>query len=467
MPRSLVLGRRHVLRGLIGGAAVVIALPPLEAMLDHHGLAYAGGEPIPRRFGLWFFGNGVKRDRFIPSVTGTGWHDDPPPSLRPFSQLDVNGVTNVLPYVSVVSKTWVPFRFSWAHATSFKAMMTGSQPLDENGTPDYMTGEFPEGAEGPHMIDVITEALGGATKFPRIECGVSRGQGGADYLDGDVESSYWNPQALFDKLFADFVPNAAPPSEGAVNARKRVLDAVTEDAKALRARLGVADRVRLDEHLESIASLENAIDQVAAACTVPPDPGPRPADLAGNGEPLEEVNRAMSDLIAYAFACDLTRVVQMFFTRSQGYTHFWQVGANEGHHELGHDEPDSQPKIQATIEFTMTQLAYLAGKLASIPVGAGNLLDHSCIWASSEIADPKNHSFFDIPQLVIGRAGGALKGGVHHDAGGIDDFDQRLDVPEALHASLVLTMMRALGIDAPSFGVGDGRSEVTMPALEA
>jgi hypothetical protein len=64
MPRSLVLSRRHVLRGLIGGAAVVIALPPLDAMLDDHGLAYAGGDPIPRRFGLWFFGNGVKPDRF-------------------------------------------------------------------------------------------------------------------------------------------------------------------------------------------------------------------------------------------------------------------------------------------------------------------------------------------------------------------------------------------------------------------
>ena len=41
------LTRRTMLRGLLGGAAVSIALPPLEAMMDANGLAYADGPPPP------------------------------------------------------------------------------------------------------------------------------------------------------------------------------------------------------------------------------------------------------------------------------------------------------------------------------------------------------------------------------------------------------------------------------------
>ena len=44
-------GRRDVLRGTVGGAAISVALPFLDCFLDDHGQALASGAPLPLRFG--------------------------------------------------------------------------------------------------------------------------------------------------------------------------------------------------------------------------------------------------------------------------------------------------------------------------------------------------------------------------------------------------------------------------------
>jgi hypothetical protein len=345
--------------------------------------------------------------------------------------------------------------------------MTASQPLDNDGVPDNDGGDYPSRGAGPKAIDEIVAALSTGTPFDRITPGISRAAAGADYLTGDVESAQWNPQALYEMLFANFEPDAEPVSPGLVAARKSVLDAVAADATSLRQKLGVGDRARLDEHLERIAAIEASLGQISAACSVPTDPGPRPPDGAGNAEPLEEVNEAMTSLVAYALACDLTRVFDFTYSRLQGYTHFHQIDVAEGHHQLGHDEGGDQPRTQQTIVYMMQHLAVLLTKLREIPVGDGNLLDHCCIWVTSEQNDPQAHGTFDTPTLVVGRAGGALRGGVHHDAGGDSDWHHRLDVPEALHAGVILTMMQALGMDRTSFGVGIGQSTHVMRPLLA
>ena len=68
------LSRRTLLRSaLTGGAAVAVGLPAFEAMLNRNGDALADGNPLPKRFGVWFWGNGVRLDRWNPSSTGVGW----------------------------------------------------------------------------------------------------------------------------------------------------------------------------------------------------------------------------------------------------------------------------------------------------------------------------------------------------------------------------------------------------------
>src|SRR5687767_493404 len=60
------LSRRTLMRGMLGGSAVFVGLPLLEAMVNGNGTALADGSPLPVRMILWFFGNGVILNRWIP-----------------------------------------------------------------------------------------------------------------------------------------------------------------------------------------------------------------------------------------------------------------------------------------------------------------------------------------------------------------------------------------------------------------
>src|SRR5688500_12249299 len=87
MPGKIVIPRRTMLRGLLGGAAVALGIPPLQAMFDSNGEALADGTPIPKRFGFWWWGSGVKLDHWVPAKQGAGWAADGeaiPEELQPF-----------------------------------------------------------------------------------------------------------------------------------------------------------------------------------------------------------------------------------------------------------------------------------------------------------------------------------------------------------------------------------------------
>src|SRR5690606_1177618 len=64
---GFTLPRRTILRGALGGVSAAVALPLLEAMVDANGEALADGAALPARFISWFFGNGVRLDRFVPA----------------------------------------------------------------------------------------------------------------------------------------------------------------------------------------------------------------------------------------------------------------------------------------------------------------------------------------------------------------------------------------------------------------
>src|SRR5690606_34931300 len=67
--------------------------------------------------------------------------------------------------------------------------------------------------------------------------------------------------------------------------RKSVLDAVIEDSDRLNARLGKDDRVKLDNHLEAIRSVEKRLDaqsSFGAACEVPAVDAPGESNFQQN-----------------------------------------------------------------------------------------------------------------------------------------------------------------------------------------
>jgi hypothetical protein len=63
--------------------------------------------------------------------------------------------------------------------------------------------------------------------------------------------------------------------------------------------------------------------------------------------------------------------------------------------------------------FYVEQLDYLLGRLKSVPEGGRMQLDNCMIVYGSDISDGDRHNHDDLPILLAGKAGGALKTGRH------------------------------------------------------
>jgi hypothetical protein len=458
MIRTSKLPRRALLRGLLGGSAVSLALPTLDAMLNGNGTAFAqGGSPLPRRLGIFFWGNGVRLKFWTPATSPT-W--EPTPSLMP--------LLPVKDYVSVVSGLDIKIPRARVHHTGTIGILSGAPVVVQpRGTATYRS-TFSK----PSLDQVAAAELGKTTRFKSLELGVSRRVRKDEGITPQVLSHngtnsgnppIFEPRDVFTRLFG----GDAPPAMGAVGGpsalqkatamRKSVLDVVVKDIERLKLTVGATDKRRLDQHFGNLRAIEKRLQMPeAAAGGCAPGTAPALFPPTPQGEQLQPITVAMSELLALALACDQTRVFSLLFTGTIGGTVFWPAGVKRGHHQLTHDEPGDQPQIQATTVFTMQMLSTLLQKLKETPEGAGNLLDSCAILATTDTAEGKAHSIKDYPILVAGRAGGFLKHpGIHHrEVGGNT-------------STVLMTMLRAVGSTATEVGAGTGRATTGVSAIEA
>ena len=437
------LSRRTLLRGLLGGSALTVGLPALEAMFDGNGERLAHGAAIPQRFGVWFWGNGVRRAHWIPDGTGANW--------TPRAELAPLVAAGVKEYVSPISGLEIKTA-THPHHSGMTGIMTGARYYELGQVRDTIATSFAY----PSIDQVVAErwAQDAATRAPyrSLEVGICRFRGtdeGTTFQHlshngpNNVNPSEYEPVRLFRRLFGmplDAQKNAA---------RASVLDAVKQDLAALRPRLSTTDRARLDQHLSGVRALEQRLGAVAPACVTPTSPAEDYPEPMGR-EPIAEKNQIMSDLLATALACDLVRVFSVLFTTAGCGTVFWQVGATNGLHQINHDEraggAEPQPTVHAATTFTMEQLGYFLARLKATPEGAGNLLDASTILCTSELSEGFTHTNDEFPVLLAGRAGGALKGGWHYRSTSRENTSK-----------VLLTALRAVGDPRPSFGYGPGQ----------
>lgn len=399
------LSRRTMLRGMLGSAAVALALPPLEAMLNSNGTALANGDPLPRRFMTWFFGNGVRLEQWTPQGQGSGY--ELTDELAP--------LVNVKDYCSILSgfdnKAGYGRR---GHHDGVAGFFSG-HPFIEI---DPMGALYASKFGGPSIDQVAASIVGSKTFMPSLHVGVSKrvttGEGPTlQFLshkgpDQPVESER-NPQAVYNMLFGSFTP----PDDPTGKLRVSMIDAVHKDAQRLRQRVGKLDQQRIDAHMEGLYQLQKQIQALPPACTIPSGPTQTNDDVDGK-EPLEEVSKVMADLVVAAFVCDVTRVVSFMQSGGVGSTIYHMTGAISEEHGLSH-EPGGQELIHKAVVFNMGCFAYLLEKLKSMPEGDGNLLDNACILLGSDCAEGITHSCKDQPCIVAGGGGGALKyPGVHY-----------------------------------------------------
>ena len=426
--RKAGITRRTLLRGLLGGLGVSVALPPLELFMNGNGSAYAGSSAFPTRFGIWYWGNGVLPDRWTPTGEGANW--TPSPLLMP--------LVGVKPNITVVTGTRIATNNTAPHGSGPAGLFTGDD--QKNGT-----------VVGPSIDQIIAKQVGDATRFRSLEVGVQRATSGLSYSGpNQVNPPETSPRALFNRLFVDGyrAPGDMSKPDPKILLRRSVLDAVTAQAGRLRQRLGVNDQTRLDAHLDGIRDLETQLDRLQmappqlAACSKPQMPLDDYPDIAGRAQ-MSTVSRVVSDIVAMALACDQTRVFTNMF--SQPVNNVLYPDAMAGHHQLTHDEADPQPQVQAILLYVMAELAYFIDALRKVPEGDGTLLDHSVVLCTTDCSFGRTHAIDNYPIILAGGANGALKTGIHyHSAGG------------EIATKVSLTLLRTMGVRAQSFGAGPG-----------
>src|SRR5690606_19462016 len=154
------LTRRRVLRGMMNGAAVTVALPLLNSFLNDNGTALASGARMPVRFGTWGWGLGITANIFVPQKVGADF--DLPE--------EISALAPVRQHINLITNT-TAFRDQYqnlCHYTGWVIARTGSAPKDGRDMP----GE---------TIDVtVANRIGTTTRFRSLSATAT----------GDVRNTY-------------------------------------------------------------------------------------------------------------------------------------------------------------------------------------------------------------------------------------------------------------------------------------
>ena len=89
--------------------------------------------------------------------------------------------------------------------------------------------------------------------------------------------------------------------------------------------------------------------------------------------------------------------------------------ATSGFHGVSHhgEAPAQILNLAKINKYHVQMVAHLADRLSRKQEGDGTLLDHSLILYGSNMGNSNQHVHYDVPHVLVGGAGGKLKGGRH------------------------------------------------------
>ena len=445
---KMALPRRTFLRGM----GVTLALPLLDAMVPAlSAVASSSAKPV-RRMGFIYTPNGATMSAWTPAGEGTKL-DTLSPTLSPLERFKDQVV--------------VPTGLSQRQAES----MGDGNGEHSRGQTVWLSGVHPKRTEGADVEAGITvdqiaaQAIGKDTPLLSLEMALEQ-----NYLVGNCDNGYscvyWNtiswrtptmplpmevnPRVVFERLFGD----GGTPEQRLSQVRedRSILDSVRESVATLQGRLGVGDRVRVAEYLDSMREIERRI-QIAekqggeSAVNLPDRP-------IGVPEAYDDHASLMFDLAALAFQADITRVFTLLLGREQTNRAYPWLGVPEAHHSVSHhqNDPIRLAKAAKINTYHIELLARFADKLKSIPDGDGTLLDHAMLLQGGGLSNSDQHSHIDLPLVLVGGGAGTIKGGRH------------LRFPKDTPMNnLHMAMLEKVGVPVEQFGDATGR--ITLEPL--
>ena len=390
--------RRSVLRAAGG---ITVGLPFLETFAPRKAHAQAA----KKRLIIYFTPEGTKAGSFYPTGTETNFTMGPiGASLEPFKKdlLVFKGIDH----------------------TSCKEVGSGH----ETSMVHALT------AGGGDSIDqLIAGHIGKGSRITSLELGVRprniNEKGNVSYSGGKMVLNEFNPLKVYARMFTGGVlptasatgPTSAPAGDvqQIFARRKSVVDFVKGQMDSMKKSLSQSDRLRIDDHIAAIRDVEKSLT-VAPEVTANANCG-KPELMLVEGKnttgPYEAVAQNFLDLMVLALACNHTNVITLLMGNSgmnEGFAFLGVPPASDGLHGWVHNDKGN-PKFPeyAAKAFTWyaERYAYFLGRLKSINEGDKTLLDNSAVVWTSHFGNGGAHGPTDVPWVIAGSAGGAIKTG--------------------------------------------------------
>jgi Protein of unknown function (DUF1552) len=434
MPKNV--SRRTVLRG----AGVTMALPWLESLS-----AFADSPPasaFPKRFAVLFMGNGINEDHW--GSEGNGAAMKLSKSLSPLEPLKhkinvINGLFNKAATGQGIHPAQTGSLLSGAaiqKGAIIKAGITVDQMLANRVGQDTPQSSIVLACEQP--MTGYHETNFSMAYSSHISWQTP---------DSPVPNEVY-PSLAFDNLFEN---------RGSLR-NMSILDRVKDRAETLSKKISSSDKTKLDEYLTSVREVEKRVDGMRKNKDRADDAAKlknRPAftmDRPANGLPedLRDHARLMCDIIAIAFQTDKTRVASLLLARDLSALYYPFLEVREGHHGASHN--NNSDGYERIARFHLSQLAYLATKLDSMPEGNGTVLDNSCLMFLSNMWIGRKHDNARLPLVLAGGLGGTLQTGRSLDYFNDGEANRKM-------CSLYLSIMDRMGVKLERFGDSDTRLE--------
>ena len=430
------LPRRTFLKGM----QATLALPLLDAMIPAAtALAKTPARPVSR-LGFVFVPMGCDRARWTPPGQG---------ELQELSPI-LATLEPVKKQLTVITNLRLEQSYPGTHDTSNSGFLSAALARHTESSDYYL---------GTTVDQVAAKQMGRDRQLASLELSMD-----LNPLAGVCNNGYacvyqnclsWSsptlplpseahPRVVFERLFGE--GESADARRAALRSRASLLDSFSDDIARLKRRVGMTDRVRVDQYLDSVREVERQIQRAEAGATKNPMPDlDRPV-----GVPVAFADHAkmMFDLQVLAFQADITRVITFQLARELSNRTYPEIGVPDPHHPTSHhgNDPEKLAKIAKINSFHVSLFAQFLEKLKSTPDGDGSLLDNTVYLYGSGMGNSSLHDHENLPILVAGGAACGMKGGRH--------IQYKDGTPLA---NLHFTLLERVGVHVDSFGDSNGK----------
>jgi hypothetical protein len=319
----------------------------------------------------------------------------------------------------------------------------------------------------PSVDQLIAVKLAAKTQFPSLEFGVHSVGGDVPCIlnfgmDGSPMPRMNDDRAAWERVFGGLTGDPAVAKRNQLR-RAAVSDFLHGRFGALSPSLGRDDRQLLDGHLQALREVEARVSGPAAGKQCAAIKGAlAPSTVLEPANPFSDtpaLTANMQDMVALAFACDLTRVASISMSHESNHMSPTWLGFPNEHHGMSHHggNADKRAKFNQIVLWHAQTLARMLDRLKAFPhPDGGTLYDQTLVWWMFRHSDGNAHGSAGVPGILAGGAGGYF-----------GPMGRYLNLPGTPWGSLHFSMVNAMGIQIDAFGIDENRVTAPLAALRS